>query len=1204
MAKHTPTAAQQSAIDERSRTLLVCAGAGAGKTTTLTHRIIASLLDKKAPASLSRTLVATFTTAAAADLRAHIEAALDEAIKADPKNRALALQKAQLPHAAICTLDSYFYQLLKRNADAAGLSPDFRIADDAEIALLKNATLDHLIALCLSGQAPDVASGDAFARLAEDLTAVRSERTELREVLAALHDACANFSEGPLVLKGLAERIREGAQKPFSESAHGRYILSQTEGLCHFLAGTYERAILEATEAGALSAAAESLMRDEVAKLKNIENLTKRGYTPTKEALSLDIFASLPSKTKEAAPALCADREAVKKALRDHAQTFYSYKEEDIAALCVRMADKVDVLFCFESRFDTHFRQSLADKRVCDFPTMERILLSLLENEDGTPTDTARRIAASLDFLYIDEYQDINPIQHRIIEAISSPRNRFMVGDIKQSIYGFRRADPTLFAAMKGAFAHLQETQDSPYAALYLSENFRSDGTVIDFINTVFDFLFGQAGQSIGYSREDDRLICGKKTAGEKPPHVHFIVPTTAPAPENDDDEEDEEASEKTPARLAEAAFAAQKIKDVLAEKNPDGTPKYTYGDIALLLRTRRHAAAYIEALEAQGIPTCAADRKDFFLQKEILLCLCLLNTINNPLRDIYTGGLMLSPLFSFSADDLVRYRSALPKDYPLWQSMKAYASEHPAEDKLRRFMEQIERYRQIAESTPVDRLLRRLFKETGLLALSGKEGSAGRTNLLLLYEKSRTFEGAAYLGLHGFIDFINQMIEAGTTFERPKENAQTNAVQVMTVHSSKGLEFPVCLLCECGQPLLSKKDASSHFLMHGSQLCALEMRDATGFARVKNPLYEATKDAICQSRIEEEVRVLYVALTRAKERLYITAAQNGNTKPETVLAAAERLHRFPCAYGVLHSRSFFALLAGALGLKEGGYVSLCEANGTPNEAKTTKTPPIEKDDAIVEELRRRFSYVYPHTHLRALPAKLSVSELSPAVLDGTKEEVFFLPQDRKGEQTDSAPPAVPAFIGAQKEADSAAKGTATHLFLQFCDLKALKEKGVEAEAARLVQRKLLRPAEAEALYKRELDAFVSSPLFAQMEQAVRLHRELRFHVWLPAADLTSDTALKEKLQGERVLVQGVIDCILENKDGTISLFDYKTDRLTAPQRANDGLAKAKLFARHGEQLSYYKKAVSLIFGKTPSQIGIYATQTAKLYTADADFPL
>ena len=1181
---HAPTPAQQSAISERTKTLLVSAGAGAGKTTTLTRRIIASLLDKQSPVSLSRTLVATFTTASAADLRRHIEDALTKAIEEDPRNRALAAEKANLPRAYICTLDSYFYKLLSKNAEDAGFSPDFRMADDAESALLKNALMDRLLSLCLDGKAPEIASGSDFAKLAEDLTAVRSERIELREVMLSLHSALENYPKGPKTLFAFSSVIRAGENLPFFETEHGKLLQKETLSMLASLISSYTKCLDDAMAHGEVSEKAEAVFLADIAKLKNIENCTKNGYTPAKNAFSLDIFDALPKGTKANAPTLCAERDFVKKELASHKDAFYQYEEDAIGRLCARMADKVDILCRFACKFDEQLKEEMISRRICDFPTLERTLLSLLENEDGTKTELARRTAASFDAIYVDEYQDINPIQHRIIEAISRENNRFMVGDVKQSIYGFRRAEPSLFSFMKETFPPLKEAEGSFTAAVHLSENFRSNAPVLDFINRIFDVLFTHTGKSIAYT-DGDRLVCGNKKTIPERPLVSFVVP-------KEEAHELQTDTERTPARMAEAAFVAEKIKAILKERTAEGKPRYAQKDIAILLRTRTHADLYAKALRDAGIATSCADGRDFFLQKEILLCLCLLNTIDNPLRDIYLSGLMMSPIFAFSADEMMAYKAALKKDYPLWFSLKEYATNHKEDEKLGRFISQVTDWRALSETIPCDRLLRRLFKETGLLALSGREGDAGRSNLLLLYEYSRRFESGAYGGLHGFIDYINQMIEAKKTFERKKESVSEDAVQIISVHSSKGLEFPVCFMCESGASMLSKKDGAGHFLMHAQNLCALEMRDETGFARIENPLHQITKAAFLRSRVEEEIRVLYVALTRAKERLYITASPSGNTKTETILSAAERLHRAPSEYAILKSKSFFSLIAGALGL-EGGEVEVCECEPLENKEKKEQKAEVISDAAVTEELKRRFAFSYPYPHLRALPAKLSVSRLTPTVLDGADEAAKILEIKEEAEETETF--AVPRFI-ADTAPTAAAKGTATHLFLQFCDFGALKKMGVEAELARLCERKLMREEDADAVYKDELSAFAKSELFSALENAKAVYRELRFHVYLNAKDFTQDETLKESLKDEKLLVQGVIDLIFETKEGDVCLFDYKTDRLTFKESKDEALAARKLLDRHAEQLLYYKEAVSQIFGKTPAKIGIYSTQTGKTY--------
>ena len=1209
MGKHKPTPAQQSAIDTRDKTLLVSAAAGAGKTTTLTQRIISSLTSEDHPADISRMLVITYTKASAADLRQHVLSALEEACLARPKDTRLASQIAALPSAHISTIDSFFYGILRRFASEAGVSPDVRIADPTEQNLLRQSIMDDLLLDCYAGKRPDIATPADFCHMAECLCGPREERKELPLILLDIEDKCGNFPERHERPLAFASRMLAEADLPPLDTLWGKDIKSQIEQIVDTGIALLQNALVQALQKGAEEnhAICQVVIDSDIEKLKNIRNCLNLGYTPTKNALSEYSLKSLTAKTKGDEPTefLRDARSRVKGWLVDAKVAFFSYSEADWPSMMREVGQITLIIAKVVGAFIHAYDTEKTKRHICDYGDLSHKLIKLLYT-DGKPNDIARSIASEFDYVYVDEYQDVNRMQHDIIEAISTPTNRFMVGDIKQSIYSFRRADPSLFADLRKAFPPLSNVGDSPNASLHLSENFRSCQTVIDYINQVFDFLFGHAGDSIGYEA-GDRLYCGNGKPGTSPCETIFLCPP--PKPKTDDQEaeskapysdEDEEAVDMH-STAYEARYVARKIKDLLEEKNPDGTPRFRPGDIALLFRSvKSHAAPFAIALQELGIDVEQTDEKDFFLVPEVLICLCLLSAIDNPMRDIYLAGLMQSPLYAFTQDELTTIRYATDKDSCLWQSVLTYAEAHPDDTKLAHFIDKLREYRMLAETVPVDRLLHRLYHETGLLSLAG-EGSSGRENLLLLDNYARTFEVSAFKGLHAFIEYINQIILTRNTIDRPKNHTQNpNKVQLMTIHSSKGLEFPVCFVCRGGNEPANRKALSTRLLFSAKLGMAVSLRDATDSVALETPLHQIVKETLAIAQYEEELRVLYVALTRAKERLYVIGTPIANTKPETILSQIACLQMAPTPWHILHTKAYLKWVAAAMGVES---LKMVFAKEEPplSDQLTDTTPPDETSpsaDSLFATISERFAFVYPHSYLHKIPGKLSVSKLRPDILDGTESDVATLPL-----ADIDAPPIYPQFYQPTEEGTAAEKGTATHLFMQFCDWEKLKDNGVESELERLQNEYYISSKDALLVRQDELEKFRQSDLFFELLSAKTVHREFRFHVELPAADYTEDETLKEKLKNESILVQGVIDCIMIDENGDITLLDYKTDRLTEAELSHPAWAHRKLFERHGKQLAYYALAIHRIFGRPPKRIGLYSLPAARVFFQSPEKP-
>ena len=1188
------TAAQSAAIGERNRTLLLSAAAGSGKTATLTERVIRSITDHENPTDITRMLVVTFTNAAAGELRDRISAAITREIKQSPQNARLGRQLLLLPDADICTIDGFCRKLLREHADSAGLAPDFRIGDENEIAVIRRTVMEGLVNRAYDGE-ESFATEAEFCAFADHLVSARNE-AELIEILIRLHEKTDGFPDGVAFYTRYAELVASFIGKSPDETPWGKRLC---RSVAEF-AAEYRLSLAAAIDAlpddPATSAKYGSAAEWDMAYLERLSLAAESGYDAIRDCLAdfhpRSVSGKRLEEIPEAATVYVALRDRFKQRVKEDLTKRFLYTSEEWQPFLAAFAHEASLLAKLLVQFDSLFSAEKRRRNLVSFSDLEHLALSLL-SENGKPTPLAREIGAGYDAIYIDEYQDINGVQHLIFESIATERNRFMVGDIKQSIYSFRLAEPAIFASMRRSFPPYDPSSDSPSASIFMSENFRCDETVVRFVNAVFDRLLGAAGESIGY-QSDDRLKFSKVCPPDAVP-VRSVLAVFGRERGEEDGEalESEDSEDKEP----EPAWVAAEIGRLLREERlADGKP-IRARDVAILLRsTSTRARAYKDALAAAGIPAVSEERDRFFLNAEILLTLCLLNVIDNPRRDIHLAGLLCSPLYRFTAEELAEIRREGAPSLPLYDALLSYNEAHPAFEKGISFVRRLDGMREAAEGMPVDRLVLRLFAETGLFSIGGADGRDGKQNLLLLYHFAKTFTASSFKGLYRFIEYLNEIVRGKHAFRSPSDAAaDADAVRIMTIHSSKGLEFPVCFVSDCGRSL-RPRDLRESWLFDPSLGFAMMLRDETGYAKVKNPIYRAVGDAISESSAEEELRLLYVALTRARERLYVTGAVGKRTYIDGYIERCRLNRRMLTAATVKGASSYLEWLLSTVG-DEPSEIADVLINPTACTTDEADDTPIQGigDEGVLDEsgvyrdaealLRERFSYQYPHGHLGVLPRKLSVSRLSPRVLDGADESEKVLFEDG-GCEDGQASPVLPRFYGGEDPRIAAKRGTATHEFLQFCDPVLLREHGPEWELDRLISERFLPETARELVRLDELRTLAASEFLGELISARWLRRELRFNSMLPAALFTEDATLTEALSDRTVLVQGVIDCVCETEDGRLILIDYKTDRV---DRRDRDAARRLLRERHREQLGYYALAVEQMLGRRPDVTLLYS---------------
>lgn len=1178
------TDAQLSAINTRDKTLLVSAAAGSGKTATLTERIIASLTDNEAPADISRMLIVTFTKASAADLKTKISDALANKLIEDPTNDHLAKQLVSLGSANISTIDSFYYDIVRSNYQKLSLPQAPKIADEAEIIPLNIAVMNDVI--------ESFFSHDGFDEFIDHFTAIR-DNSMAAEIFISIYDKLLSQQKGFNALCDYALDLEDAINKNIFETKYGEVAILRTTAFVKYAYQFTKDAYDRICEIPAVFAKYGDAFKDDLDFFGALQEcLFQKDYVKFTELLNA--HKALKPQSLQKYPQFNKLRSIRKKnytVLEEIKSNYFCFSDEEIKISFKENAKICRQLHELLKEFDARIMNEKSSRGICTFSDIRRFSLELLCDKNGNPTETALEYSDRFDYIYIDEYQDVDEVQDTIFSMIAKPTNRFMVGDIKQSIYAFRNADPSIFAKYKNELPQLGSTTSDAYS-LFMSNNFRCDKTVIDFSNAVSSFLFSNRAKSIGYTSDDDLVFSKNNNLSDYTP-TPVTVAITGIKPNTEKPYKFSE-EQKEYAKIASEKYIADEIIRLVNNENLSNK-KISYGDIAILVRNKSSFAPLIKELESRGIPVQAPKKGDFFENPDVLLIMALLSCIDNPQKDVSLAGTLRSPFFRFTLDDILIIRKNSDPSCSLFEALKEYSqNENELGKKCRKFKEKLNYWRNIAASTPCDKLIKRLYNEMSILSLGDKESK----NLLTLYEYAIKFESNGFKGLYSFIKYVEELIESGVKLPSSDEITDENCVKIMTIHGSKGLEFPICFIFGCETPF-SKASLKKSIQFDRHLGIGFTPHDKTGFAKYDSPLLRSIIYSKLTSEKEEEMRLLYVAMTRAKERLYLVAKlSDPNDKLEKIKTICE----YDKEYAVLSANSYIDWTFAALeyaNQKDFYRIEkyevpdteqLCGKHCVTFQNTDSLQPGSEGISELVTKLKKRFDYQYPFEHISELPAKLSVSSLTPDILDKNDEHIVSV-SEFEGDfnavfENDFT---CPEHLEQITTSYGAEKGTATHTFLQFCDFENVVKNGIDEEIARLCNNRFITKRYADIIDKKQLEAFFESRLYERISAAKKVWREQRFNIFLPACEFTQNTKKKELLKNATIAVQGVIDIFFEDSDGKIVLCDYKTDYLTNAELSDHKLALDKLSKRHSRQIFYYAKAIEKILGKAPDEIIIYS---------------
>ncbi|MBE6601216.1 MAG: hypothetical protein E7637_01760 [Ruminococcaceae bacterium] len=1202
------TNAQKDAIWVRGKTVLISAAAGSGKTSVLTERIIQRLVDPNDKTDLSRLLVVTFTRSAAAELKSRIAQALSDALAENPDRQDLSEQLLKLGNAQISTIDSFFQKLVRSNFEKQGLTANFRIADDAEIRPLAISVLERVIAdFYEKYQAPTEDEGltslqsNRFAQALDHLMPNRSDGA-LNDVLLNFLNDFSSYSEGIELLKQNADSLIQSTESDFMNSTYGRYLYDFYYPLFECFANDLEEHDKAIATDPAMYQRCMGLLSSDLLYCKKVcKALQTHEYETIQSVVNSFYKGSFPSIKKEIKTPEVQSYQNWRTQFWDRGvkklKEAFSYSPLEIDTQVRETAEFCSVLYDFFKEYQERLLQEKKARGILEYNDIRTMVYRLLHDPNGNFSEFADSIAKEYDEVYIDEYQDVDSVQDEIFATIGRDR-RFMVGDIKQSIYSFRGSEPTIFSGYRKKLPMLgtKDAEHSEGISIFMSENFRCDQSIIDFTNTVCSFLFSACEESVGYRPEDDLKRSKpilENAPGGYPFPVQFTVFEKKPQKSKNEDEEEDTAYNQ------EAGWIADEIARLLREETLANGELIQPSNIKILVRDRKHGKGVTKALQERAIPISSASAIDFLSDAALIALLNLLRAIDNPYRDLPLSEFLLSPFGGFTLEELAKIRQSVDVQTALFDAMQTARDTADIDPQLSKkvsdTLQWLQAWREQASVLPADRLLRLLYLDHRLVALSTSP------SFLMLYDQSRIYQRSSWCGLYGFLQHVERLMDGKPISSAGFAKAE-NAVTVMTIHQSKGLEFPIVFLMSCGAGF-NDQDSRDSLTFHKKTGCATKLYQPSAAEHQNTILRDATTLALKQEQHEEAIRTLYVALTRAGERLYVTGTLGSNREDAQNAAACVKKGNRGM---ILACNSYLAWL---LAVKHH-----CESNGLkfpcifqyipyekPNDIDISaeekeafehakNTVPVSKAAyEYADVIKRHRAEPNSLQILQGLPTKSAASKLSQNFLDLLTDTTNI--DASLNAQIEMMSAKAPSFdrLLLQKEAPTAAEiGTATHAFFEFCDFDRFIQNGTEAEKQRLIAQGFLRKESASMVRDDFVEAFRSSCVMQWIQTAEKVYREQKFSMMIPMSSLTENAELADALGQHELYVQGSIDLLLEMPNRELILVDYKTDRVSLKERKDRALLTDRMKAAHQAQLSHYAKAVEQLFGKKPNRICLY----------------
>lgn len=1214
MAEVKWTNEQLQAIQEKDSNILVAAAAGSGKTAVLVERIIHKIIDEQM--DIDKILVVTFTNAAASEMRERILEAIYKKLEENPENVHLQRQIILLNKASICTIHSFCLDVIHNHFYEIDLPSNFKIADTAEIDLLKQEVLDDLFEQKYTENDKD------FIELLENYTNYRGDEA-LQELVLKIYKF---IQSSPFPLKWLQEKLEllKIEDKDISQTIWGKLIIQAVED-------DIQESIMQLETVKSKMALYPEMTKfyqkicEDLIIIKDLQNYNSwdelyiklLNFNFSKWPVDKKVTNDLKEDSKEI-------RDKVKKHIKEKTAKLLSCSQEQAVKDLKIITPILEKLANLVTEFTKNFAEKKKEKNCIDFNDIEHFALKILLDENNNPTEVAKKYKEKFEEIAIDEYQDSNLVQEAILTSISKGNNIFMVGDVKQSIYKFRQARPELFLQKYDEYKNKEEKTQEDNLKIQLFRNFRSRQNILNITNLVFESIMSKELGDINYNENEYLNYGANYPEPEEIKNYAGIAELDIIDLKEDESitafegEEDEEEQEKVEDDVLEAKFVANKIQELLNSDymvfdKKQGYRKIRPKDIVILLRaTSNLSPIYEKELSDLELPVFSDTSGTYLDTVEIQTILSVLKIIDNPLQDIPLVVVLRSSICNFTDNDLITIRLT-DRNCNFYEALikTRIICDGDLKDKIESFLEKLEKWKSISQYMPLDEFIWQIYLDTGYYQYVGllPNGAMRQANLKTLFEKAKQYEKASFKGLFNFIQFIDKLKKQNGDLASAKLIGENeDVIRIMSIHKSKGLEFPVVFLCNSHKKF-NMQDLNDNILLHQDIGFGPTIMDATKKIKYSSIAKDAIKLKMKQETLSEEQRILYVALTRAKEKLYITGRSKDFTKyvqdknkvlemyeSENIKLDAKLMKKansyldwIMCVY--LFNQGRTITLKGEQ-YKLSDIITLNVSNKKDLLKALAKEEVVEQIDlkekieqilknksdeenkkseqALEELLEWKYDYIVDTT----LPTKSSVTKI--------KQEKIKLEEILKGiesEEVEYKKSYTPKFMQEDKKISNAEKGTLVHLCIQRLDeRKDYELKDIQNMILNLVEKEIITKNEADAIDVNLIYQYTKSQLFEELRQAKEVHKEQPFYINIPAKDVVSEAENSKK----NILVQGIIDLYYIDKNDNLVLIDFKTDYIS-----NEPNAKEKILEKYKVQLEIYKTALEQALGRKVNKTAI-----------------
>ena len=1214
MAEVKWTNEQLQAIQEKNSNILVAAAAGSGKTAVLVERIIHKIIDEQM--DIDKILVVTFTNAAASEMRERILEAIYKKLEENPENVHLQRQIILLNKASICTIHSFCLDVIHNHFYEIDLPSNFKIADTAEIDLLKQEVLDDLF------EQKYTENDKNFIELLENYTNYRGDEA-LQELVLKIYKF---IQSSPFPIKWLQEKLEllKIEDKDISQTIWGKLIIQTVdddiqESIMQLEVTKSKMALYPEMTKFYQTISEDIINLQDLQKYNSWDELYIKllNFNFSKWPVDKKVINDLKEDSKEI-------RDKVKKHIKEKTAKLLSCSQEQAVKDLKIITPILEKLSNLVTEFTKNFAEKKKEKNCIDFNDIEHFALKILLDENNNPTEVAKKYKEKFEEIAIDEYQDSNLVQEAILTSISKGNNIFMVGDVKQSIYKFRQARPELFLQKYDEYKNKEEKTQEDNLKIQLFRNFRSRQNILNITNLVFETIMSKELGDINYNENEYLNYGANYPEPEEIKNYAGIAELDIIDLKEDESitafegEEDEEEQERVEDDVLEAKFVANKIQELLNSNymvfdKKQGYRKIRPKDIVILLRaTSNLSPIYEKELSDLELPVFSDTSGTYLDTVEIQTILSVLKIIDNPLQDIPLVVVLRSSICNFTDNDLITIRLT-DRNCNFYEALikTRLICEGDLKNKIESFLEKLEKWKSISQYMPLDEFIWQIYLDTGYYQYVGllPNGAMRQANLKTLFEKAKQYEKASFKGLFNFIQFIDKLKKQNGDLASAKLIGENeDVIRIMSIHKSKGLEFPVVFLCNSHKKF-NMQDLNDNILLHQDIGFGPTIMDTTRKIKYSSIAKDAIKLKMKQETLSEEQRILYVALTRAKEKLYITGRSKDFTKyvqdknkvlemyeSENIKLDAKLMKKANSyldwlMYVYLFNQGRTITLKGE-SYKLSDIITLNVSNKKDLLKALAKEEVVEQIDlkekieqilknksdeenkkseqALKELLEWKYDYIVDTT----LPTKSSVTKI--------KQEKIKLEEILKGiesEEVEYKKSYTPKFMQEDKKISSAEKGTLVHLCIQRLDeRKDYELKDIQNIILNLVEKEIITQNEADAIDVNLIYQYTKSQLFEELRKAKEVHKEQPFYINIPAKDVVSEAENSKK----NILVQGIIDLYYIDKNDNLVLIDFKTDYIS-----NEPNAKEKILDKYKVQLEIYKTALEQALNRKTSKTAL-----------------